>query len=77
MTGTQTYYPRWARAGSICEAFSTAGGRQHVHGRLAWTRSTGTSKNLPGFTLDGDYSVVWSDTMIAGNKFHYTLIEVN
>lgn len=73
----EPYYTRGPRAGTICDAFSTADGRRNIHGRLDWSRVTGTSKGLPGFILDGNYSVDWHDTMIDSHKFYYSLIEIN
>lgn len=77
MLTNEPFYTRGPKAGSICDAFSTGAGRCGVHGRLEWSRPTGTSKNLPGFSLDGNYSLEWADTMIADNKFYYSLIEIN
>lgn len=76
MLTNDPYYLRGSRAGSLCEAFSTAEGRENVHGALDWTSHTGTSRGKPGFTLDGSYSVNWRSTTIAGHKFHSILIIV-
>ncbi|MCI9607052.1 MAG: hypothetical protein HFJ94_02605 [Muribaculaceae bacterium] len=57
MLTNEPFYTRGPRPGSICDAFSTGGGRSGIHGLLDWSRYTGTSKGLPGFTLDGTYSV--------------------
>ena len=76
MLTNDTYYTRGPRAGSICDAFSTAGGREHVHGPMEWARPTSTTKGLPPFTLTGDHSVTWHDTTIDNHQFHYTLIIV-
>lgn len=73
----ETYYIRGPRPGTLCDAYSTANGRSNVHGTLAWTRPSATSKNLPPFTLAGSYSMAWHETEIAGNKFYYSLIEIN
>ena len=77
MLTNEPFYTRGPRPGSICDSFSTAAGRRHVHGTLDWSRCTGTSKGLPGFTLEGSYSVSWSETVVDGNKFYYTLININ
>ena len=74
MLTNDAYYVRGPRGGSICEPFSTAADRRHVHGTLDWTRPTAVTKGLPSFTLSGDYSVTWHDTTIDGHQFHYTLI---
>lgn len=76
MLTNEPYYTRGPRAGSICDAFSTAGGREHVHGPMNWTRLTSTAKGLPPFILTGDYSVAWHPTTITGHQFYYTLIIV-
>lgn len=72
----EPYYTRGPRAGSICDAFSTADGRTGIHGVLDWSRHTATSKGLPPFSLDGHYSLKWHSTEIENNKFYYTLIEI-
>lgn len=76
MLTNEPFYTRGPRPGSICDAFSTGAGRSGIHGLLDWSRYTGTSKGLPGFTLDGSYSVGWHETIIDGNKFYYTLIPI-
>lgn len=76
MLTNDPYYVRGPRSGSICEPFSTAGGRKHVHGVLDWTRQTAVTRRLPSFALAGDYSVTWHDTTIDSHQFHYTIINV-
>lgn len=76
MLTNDPYYTRGPRRGSICDEFSTAEGRTGVHGRLAWSRETGTSKGLPPFSLSGSYSVRWRETAIEGHPFYFTLIEI-
>ncbi len=76
MLTNDTYYTRGPRQGSICEAFSTADGRNGIHGLLDWSRHTATTKGLPPFSLEGKYSLKWESTEIENNQFYYTLIEI-
>ncbi|MDE6331705.1 MAG: hypothetical protein K2L80_03800 [Muribaculaceae bacterium] len=76
MLTNDPYYVRGAKSGSLCELFSTADKRKNIHGFLDWTRQTGTTKGLPGFTLDGNYSVQWYTYEIENINFFQTIIPV-
>lgn len=76
MLTNDPYYVRGASPGSLCEQFSTADNRKKIHGYLDWTRQTGTAKGHPGFTLDGNYSILWDTCEIENNKFYQTIIPV-
>lgn len=76
MLTNEKYYVHGPRLGTIFDAFSTADGRSGVHGLLAWTKQTATSKRFPPFTLEGNYSVRWNPTSIEGHQFFYTLITI-
>ncbi|MBD5422290.1 MAG: hypothetical protein HDR49_04595 [Bacteroides sp.] len=69
-----SYYIRGPKKGSLSEQFSTAEGRNHIHGPLEWARPTNTTKGHPGFTLSGFYGVHWDDYEIENNTFHQAVI---
>lgn len=76
MLTNEKYYVHGPRPGTIFDAFSTADGRSGVHGLLAWTKQTSTSKGLPPFSLQGNYSIKWNPTSIEGHQFFYNLITI-
>lgn len=72
----EPYYLKGPGSGTICQAFSTAQGRQDIHGTLDWTRHTRTAEGNPGFTLDGHYSIKWHPAEFSGEKFNYAIITI-
>ena len=70
------YYYKGPKKHTLCYSFSTAENRRGIHGEMKWLSETATTKNNPGFHLEGTYHIKWHESSICGEKFIFTMVAI-